>query len=338
MRVIFAGTPEFACAALRRLWESGADIALVLTQPDRPAGRGMKLQQSPVKAFAREHGIDVVQPRSLRLDGSYPTDAATARERIAKASAQVMVVAAYGLILPQWVLDQMRAPLADGAAGLGCINIHASLLPRWRGAAPIHRAIEAGDTETGITIMQMDAGLDTGDILLAQSLPIQHSAPGADTTGTLHDKLAALGAELVVRALELGAAGELAGRPQPLSGASYAHKVEKAQAQIDWAASAVQIERQVRAFNPAPGAWTVLGEDVVKLWRCEIGAEPVGTGMPVGTVLAVDPGGITVACGHGTLRMCELQRAGARRMDAAAFARGLALKPGVRFGRDTARA
>ena len=194
MRLIFAGTPDFARIALERLHAAGFEIPLVLCQPDRPAGRGMKLQASPVKQFALGKGIAVAQPRSLRLDGKYPDDAAAARVAIAAARADFMVVAAYGLILPQWVLD---------APERGCLNIHASLLPRWRGAAPIHRAIEAGDAETGVTIMQMDAGLDTGDMLLEERLPIAQT----DTTASLHDRLAVLGGRLIVEALELGVCG-----------------------------------------------------------------------------------------------------------------------------------
>src|SRR5439155_14939894 len=221
MRVVFAGTPEFARSALEQLHAAGFTIPLVLTQPDRPAGRGMKLQPSPVKQFALAHGIAVAQPRSLRLDGKYPEDAAAAREALLAAEADAMVVAAYGLILPQWVLDLPR---------LGCLNIHASLLPRWRGAAPIHRAIEAGDPETGVTIMQMDAGLDTGDMLLAERIAISPE----DTTGTLHDKLAVLGGRLVVEALELAVCGGLKQVPQPSQGATYARKIEKSEAAVDW--------------------------------------------------------------------------------------------------------
>ena len=225
MNVIFAGTPEFAAVALRSLLRAGFRVPLVLTQPDRPAGRGMKLQPSAVKQVALEHGLPVCQPRSLKLDGRYHEDAAEAQAALQRAvadgGATVMVVAAYGLILPQWVLSLPR---------LGCLNIHASLLPRWRGAAPIHRAIEAGDAETGITLMQMDAGLDTGDMLLVERLPI---AP-QDTTGTLHDRLALLGGRLVVEALELAACGGLKPVPQPAEGVTYAHKLEKAEALLDW--------------------------------------------------------------------------------------------------------
>ena len=238
MKVIFAGTPEFARVALAKLQAAGFEIALVLTQPDRPAGRGMKLQASPVKQWALERSIPVAQPRSLRLDGKYPDDAQAVKTAIETAQADVMVVAAYGLILPQWTLESCR---------LGALNIHASLLPRWRGAAPIHRAIEAGDAQTGITIMQMDAGLDTGDMLLMEKQLIATD----DTTASLHDKLADLGGRLVVEALEMAACGGLSPVPQAKEGITYAHKIEKHEAQIDWQQSATVIERRIRAFNPS---------------------------------------------------------------------------------------
>ena len=331
MKVIFAGTPEFARCALRAVCDAGFEVPLVLTQPDRPAGRGMKLHESALKAFARQRGIAVAQPRSLRLDGRFASDAEAARQAIADAQAQVMVVAAYGLILPQWVLDLMQQPRDGAAPGWGCINIHASLLPRWRGAAPIHRAIEAGDACTGVTIMQMDAGLDTGDMLLVQHLPIKHTGPDADTTGSLHDKLAALGAELVVSVLQRARQGGVQARKQPIDGTTYAHKVEKAQALVDWTLSAKLIERRVRAFDPSPGAWTGLDGEVVKLWRSEVGDLTAEHGGRSGTILAVKAGGIEVACGLGVLRLHELQRAGGKRMDAAAFLRGTAVQPGMRF-------
>jgi methionyl-tRNA formyltransferase len=318
LRVIFAGTPEFARVALERLHASGHTIALVLTQPDRPAGRGMKLQPSPVKQFATAHGIPVAQPRGLRLEGKYPDDARAAREAIDAARADVMVVAAYGLILPQWVLDAPR---------LGCMNIHASLLPRWRGAAPIHRAIEAGDAATGVTIMQMDAGLDTGDMLLAARIPIAAD----DTTGSLHDKLAGLGAGLIVQALEAAARGDLTRTPQPAEGVTYAAKIDKAEAAIDWAQPAEVIARRVRAFNPAPGATAQLRGETVKLWRAS--AVPGRGSVAPGTVVAVDERGIGVACGDGSrLELAELQRAGGKRLAAAEFVRGFLVEPGARFG------
>lgn len=338
MRLIFAGTPEFACVALRRLCNAGFDVALVLTQPDRPAGRGMKMHESPVKQFARERGIAVAQPRSLRLDGRFSDDACAVRQTISDARARVMVVAAYGLILPQWVLDLMQQPYGGTTRGLGCINIHASLLPRWRGAAPIHRAIEAGDAYTGVTIMQMDAGLDTGAMLLSEASAIVQNGPAADTTGSLHDKLAALGAELVVKTLEQARRGDLSAHAQPGEGVTYAHKVEKEHARVDWACSAQLVERRLRAFNPAPGAWTQLDGELVKLWRSEVGALPGDSGAPCGTILSATPDGIEVACGQGMLRLCELQRAGGKRLDAGTFLRGTPLQRGMRFGTRSARA
>ncbi|PPE68591.1 methionyl-tRNA formyltransferase [Caldimonas thermodepolymerans] len=312
MKVAFAGTPEFAQVALEQLHAAGFAIPLVLTQPDRPAGRGMKLQASPVKQFAVAHGIPVAQPRSLRLDGKYPDDARAAQAALQAAAPDVMVVAAYGLILPGWVLTLPR---------LGCLNIHASLLPRWRGAAPIHRAIEAGDAETGITIMQMDAGLDTGDMLLVERVPI---APG-DTTASLHDRLAALGGRLVVEALELAACGGLRPVPQPAEGVTYAHKIDKAEAEADWTLPAAVIERRIRAFDPFPGVVTHLGDVPLKCWAAEL---TDGTGAP-GTVLAVDERGPVVACGEGALRLTQLQKPGGKRLPAREFLRGHAVEPGM---------
>ena len=317
MRVVFAGTPDFARAALQRLHAAGFTVPLVLTQPDRPAGRGMKLQPSPVKQFAQAHGIAVAQPRSLRLDGKYPEDAAAAREALEQARADVMVVAAYGLILPQWVLDLPR---------LGCLNIHASVLPRWRGAAPIHRAIEAGDAETGVTIMQMDAGLDTGDMLLVERIAIAPS----DTTATLHDKLADLGGRLIVEALELAACGGFHPVKQPEVGVNYAHKIEKAEAAVDWAMPAPAIERRIRAFDPFPGASAQVKGETIKLWRARAVAGR-GSVQP-GTIVSVDEHGIGVACGDGgRLEITELQRPGGKRLPAADFLRGFPLEAGLRF-------
>ncbi|HWP20022.1 MAG TPA: methionyl-tRNA formyltransferase [Burkholderiaceae bacterium] len=314
MRVVFAGTPEFAEAALARLVAAGFEVPLVLTQPDRPAGRGMKLTPSPVKRRALEHGVEVAQPRSLRLDGKYPEDAAQAREQLLAARPDAMVVAAYGLILPRWVLELPR---------LGCLNIHASLLPRWRGAAPIHRAIEAGDAQTGITIMQMDEGLDTGDMLLVEREAIRPD----DTTGSLHDRLAALGARLVVEALELAACGGLTRTPQPSEGVTYAHKIDKGEAAIDWRQPAAVIERRIRAFDPFPGATSVLAGVPLKCWR----AEPAdGSGEP-GRVLRVEPHGPVVACGEGALRLTQLQKPGGRRLPAGDFLAGHAVNPGTVF-------
>jgi methionyl-tRNA formyltransferase len=308
MRVVFAGTPEFAAVALDALLAAGFTVPLVLTQPDRPAGRGMKLQASPVKQRALAAGIPVAQPQGLKLDGKYAADAAAAREALQAAQADVMVVAAYGLILPPWVLDTPPR---------GCLNIHASLLPRWRGAAPIHRAIEAGDAETGITIMQMDAGLDTGDMLLIGREPIRAD----DTTAVLHDRLAALGGRLIVEALQAPA---LTRTVQPAEGVTYAHKIEKAESAIDWRQPAAQIERRLRAFDPFPGGVATLAGEAVKVWRAELVA---GQGTP-GEVIAAGP---VVACGEGALKLTELQRAGGKRGPAAAFLQARPIAPGERF-------
>ena len=327
LKVAFAGTPEFACVALRRLHAAGFHIPLVLTQPDRPAGRGMKLQASPVKQFALEHGIPVAQPRSLRLDGKYPQDAEEARAALEAADPDVLVVAAYGLILPQWVLD---LPARQGS--LGCLNIHASLLPRWRGAAPIHRAIEAGDAETGVTIMQMDAGLDTGDMLLIERLPIDPR----DTTGTLHDKLAALGGRLIVEALEIAACGGLKPTPQPAQGVTYAHKIEKHEAAINWTQPAEVIERRIRAFNPFPGATTTAHGASLKLWAGSVKSAASQADREPGRILRVEQTGIDVQCGQGVLTLTELQRPGGKRLPVADFLRGFSLTAGDSFGGETA--
>jgi len=330
LRVVFAGTPAFARTALAQLDAAGFDIALVLTQPDRPAGRGMKLQASPVKELALQHGWPVAQPRSLRLDGKYPDDAASAAETLRAARADVMVVAAYGLILPQWVLD---VPLH------GCLNIHASLLPRWRGAAPIHRAIEAGDAETGITIMQMDAGLDTGDMLLVERMPIQQDGPTPDTTARLHDKLADMGGRMVVEALQLAERGglQLDRQPQPIEGATYAHKVEKHEALVDWTQNAAAIVRRIRAFDPFPGAITQLAGDTIKLWAADLvpGSEEDTATAPVsapGAVVAISSAGIAISAGNGVVTLTELQRPGGKRLPAADFLRGFDLQVGQRVG------
>ena len=315
-RVVFAGTPEFARAALEAIAAAGHDIVLVLTQPDRPAGRGMKLQTSAVKQCAVARGWPVVQPRSLRLDGKYPEDAVAAREALASVRADVMVVAAYGLILPQWVLDLPPQ---------GCLNIHASLLPRWRGAAPIHRAIEAGDAETGVTIMQMDAGLDTGDMLVRAAVPI-----GDDSTARLHDRLAALGGRLIVEALDLAGRSALKQVVQPEAGVTYAHKVEKHEAAVDWTQDAAAIVRRIRAFDPFPGASALLDGEPLKLWAATAMArEP---GATPATVVAVTPDAIDVAAAHSVVSITELQRAGGKRLPVADFLRGFDVQPGQRFG------
>ncbi len=319
MKLIFAGTPEFAAVALSALHAAGHDIVLVLSQPDRPAGRGMKLHASPVKQFALAHDMSVAQPRSLRLDGKYPDDAQAARLAIEAVQADAMVVAAYGLILPQWVLDVPR---------LGCFNIHASLLPRWRGAAPIHRAIEAGDAQTGVTIMQMDAGLDTGDMLLTEPMAILP----VDTTGSLHDRLADVGGRLMAQALEQAAHGKLKPVPQPLDGITYAHKIDKAEAAIDWAQSALTISRKVRAFNPFPGASTLLKGEVLKIWAAELGeGVPLSTQV-YGQIVALAPVGIAVAAMNSIVIITELQRPGGKRLSSAEFLRGNPLQVGQGLG------
>ena len=319
MKLIFAGTPEFAAVALSALHAAGHDIVLVLSQPDRPAGRGMKLHASPVKQFALAHDMAVAQPRSLRLDGKYPDDAQAARLAIEAVQADAMVVAAYGLILPQWVLDVPR---------LGCFNIHASLLPRWRGAAPIHRAIEAGDAQTGVTIMQMDAGLDTGDMLLTEPMAILP----LDTTGSLHDRLADVGGRLMAQALEQAAHGKLKPVPQPLDGITYAHKIDKAEAAIDWAQSALTISRKVRAFNPFPGASTLLKGEVLKIWAAELGeGVPLSTQV-YGQIVALSHVGIAVAAMNSIVIITELQRPGGKRLSSAEFLRGNPLQVGQGLG------
>ncbi len=324
MRLIFAGTPEFVRVALAALHAAGHTIALVLTQPDRPAGRGMQLQASSVKQLAQDFAVPVCQPRSLRLDGKYPQDAAAAREAILGAAADAMVVAAYGIILPQWVLDAMQQHPHQH----GCLNIHASLLPRWRGAAPIHRAIEAGDPQTGVTIMQMDAGLDTGAMLLRKALPVEDD----DTTATLHDKLAALGARMMVDVLAHLGNGPMAGTAQPQEGVTYAAKVDKHEAAIDWSHNAAAVARRVRAFNPSPGAFAQLGGDTVKVWNARELHLPAATATAVpGTIIGVTPQGIDVAAGRGWVRLTELQRAGGKRLRAAEFLRGVAVQPGMVF-------
>ncbi len=314
MRIVFAGTPEFARVALARVHAAGFKVALVLSQPDRPAGRGLKLAPSPVKAFALEHGIAVAQPKSLRLDGRFGDDARAARAALKNAAPDAMVVAAYGLILPQDVLDLPRG---------GCLNIHASLLPRWRGAAPIQRAIEAGDDVTGITIMQMDAGLDTGPMLLGESLEIAADA----TSGSLQERLAALGAERIVEALAALDKGPLAGRPQPEAGVTYAHKIAKSEATIDWREPAATIERRLRAFDPAPGARSTVEGETITCWR---GVVVRGGGRP-GEIVAIAAGALTVACGQDRLALTELQRPGGRRLAADAFLRGRAPRLGAIF-------
>jgi methionyl-tRNA formyltransferase len=287
MRIVFAGTPEFAAQHLQALLDAGREIVAVYTQPDRPAGRGQKLAPSPVKQLALLHGIAVYQPQTLR-------DPA-AQTELAALTPDLMVVVAYGLILPQVVLDTPR---------LGCINSHASLLPRWRGAAPIQRAIEAGDASSGVTVMQMEAGLDTGPMLLKVTTTIT----AEDTGGSLHDRLATLGSQAVVEAVTKLAAGELRGEVQDDSLATYAHKLNKDEARLDWSRPAVELERLVRAFNPWPICHSTLNGEALKVHAAQLGE---GQGAP-GSVLAADRSGLTVACGEGALRLTRLQLPGGK--------------------------
>lgn len=309
MRIVFAGTPDFARIALEALLAQGFDVPLVMTQPDRPAGRGMKLSPSPVKQAALNANIPVLQPHSLRLDGKYPEEAAQARQTLLDLQPDLMVVAAYGLILPKWTLELPR---------YGCFNIHASLLPRWRGAAPIQRAIQAGDAATGITIMQMDEGLDTGDMLVRSELAIRddHSA------ATLHDDLAELGAQALLEALQKLRDGTLQAVPQPEEGVTYAEKLSKAESVLDLSQPAKELERRIRAFDPVPGSTLSLPglEQPVKVWRAQA-VEQQHSAEP-GQVLNVSAEGIDVACGDGVLRLLELQKAGSKRQPVAVFVQG----------------
>lgn len=307
MKIIFAGTPQFAVTALQALLEQQFDVVAVLTQPDRPAGRGMQLALSPVKQLALDRNLPVLQPASLV--------SADIQQILAGYAADVMVVAAYGLILPASVLRLPR---------YGCLNIHASLLPRWRGAAPIQRAIMAGDNETGVTIMQMDAGLDTGDMLLKKSCPIMLQ----DNAQTLHDKLSGLGAQAIVEALQMLQHGKVAGVPQDDTQATYAAKLQKGESLLDWRQPASRLARAVRAYNPVPVAYSTLNHITVKIWQASVreGLQ----GLP-GTVLAIEKAGIIVACGHDALRLEILQRPNAKALPAAQFLQGYAIHPGDCF-------
>lgn len=304
MRLVFAGTPEFARMALVALAEAGHDIQAVLTQPDRPSGRGMKLQPSAVKQAATGLGLPVWQPASLR-------DAAT-QASLAALDMDAMVVAAYGQILPQAILDLPR---------LGCFNIHASLLPRWRGAAPIHRAIAEGDAQTGISIMRMNAGLDTGPVCRMTAMPIR----AEDTTGSLHDRLATLGGDMIVRALDDAANGLLTCTPQPAEGVTYAAKISREEAQLDWQQPAVVLQRQIRAFNPAPGAFCLWQNQPLKCWQADVVSQ---SGEP-GRVLQSNSDGIVVACGDAALALRLVQPAGGKRLTAAQFLSGHELAAGT---------
>ena len=308
MKVIFAGTPDFAASALAALIEAGHEILVVLTQPDRPKGRGMKLTPSPVKTLALQHELPVWQPENLK-------DMAI-QQQLRDLQADVMVVAAYGLLLPAMVLDIPQ---------YGCLNIHASLLPRWRGAAPIQRAIEAGDAESGVCIMQMDVGLDTGDVLLSRSTPITE----VTTAAQLHDDLAVIGAQAIVEAL--AKLPELTAMPQPEAGVTYAQKLSKADAEIDWALGAKQIHAKIRALNPVPGAWSSLNEQVIKIWASKVLEQ--SSDAAIGSIVAADKQGIAVQTGAGVILITELQASGSKRMAAAAFVAGHADLMGQQFER-----
>lgn len=310
MRIVFAGTPGFAREALLALLQAGHEISCVLAQPDRPSGRGMRLVPGPVKQAAVDAGIQVLQPRSLRLDGKYPEDAQAVRTALLAQAPDLMVVAAYGLILPRWVLD---------LPALGCLNIHASLLPRWRGAAPIQRAIEAGDTVTGITIMQMDAGLDTGDMLYS----LERTLAPDETAASLHDKLAADGAQAMVDVVRRLQSGEKIPRiPQPETGVCYAGKLQKSEGVLDFTLPAAVLERRIRAFDPFPGSTMVLpGEkQPLKVWAAQLvpPSSEVLQAAP-GEIVHMSPQGLDIMTGDGLLRITELQRAGGRRMPVSAF-------------------
>ena len=306
MKVIFAGTPDFAAAALKAIAAAGFEIPLVLTQPDRPKGRGMQLAPSPVKQAALELGLRVAQPEKLRNNTE-------ALQMLKEVEADVMVVAAYGLILPQDVLDTPKH---------GCLNIHASLLPRWRGAAPIQRAIEAGDAETGVCIMQMDIGLDTGDVVSEHRYTIQPT----DTANEVHDALMNLGAAAIVADLQqLKTEGRLKSVKQPEEGVTYAQKLSKEEARVDWNESAAVIERKIRAFNPVPAAWVEYQGKPMKIWRAEVVAQQ----GRAGEVLSCSADGLVVACGENALMITELQPSGSKRMPIAAFAAGHKIEVGT---------
>ena len=312
MKIVFAGTPEFAAQALRAIHNAGHEIVLALTQPDRRAGRGMHLQASPVKEFALENNVPVLQPETLKCNHSDPekkTQAEAAIKRLSEIEFDAMVVVAYGLILPQEVLDITHQPSRHGS-----FNIHASLLPRWRGAAPIQRAIEAGDAKTGICIMQMDAGLDTGDIVLVDELDIGRE----ETSVSLHDRLSVLGAKCIVDVLQILEDGaNLVKTPQPTSGINYAEKILKNEAEIDWRLAASQVDCQIRAFNPFPGAVSTLAGNAIKFWNSRIPNKDayVETGS-AGDVLGFSKDGVYIQCGQGAIEVLEMQKPGGKKMNA----------------------
>ena len=310
-RVIFAGTPAFSVPVLEKLLDLPVDVVAVYCQPDRPAGRGRKPRQCPVKECALQHELTVRQPITLRDE--------TTQQELADFHADLMVVVAYGLILPPAVLTTPR---------LGCVNIHASLLPRWRGAAPIQRAIQAGDEQTGITLMQMDEGLDTGDMLATCTTGISDG----DTSASLHDRLSAMGAELLGQNLNALLNGSLQAMPQNHDQASYAAKIIREEARLDWSKSAICLQREIRAFNPWPGSFAQLGEKQIKIWSARLTDTPADTAVTPGTILAATPDGIRIGCGEGVLNISELQKPGSRRMSCGDFLNGTPLMAGDILG------
>lgn len=314
MKIVFAGTPVFAAQAMHAIEMAGHEIVLVLTQPDRRAGRGMQIQASPVKIAALEKNIPVLQPETLKrniVDPQKKVQANEAYDCLSQLNFDAMVVVAYGLILPQDILD-----IAERKGRHGCFNIHASLLPRWRGAAPIARAIESGDSKTGVSIMRMDAGLDTGDVVLVGEISIDTD----ETSAILHDRLAVLGGELMVEVLTLLDQNQTLNRmPQPVNGITYAEKILKTEAQIDWSLSAAKIDQRIRAFNPFPGATSTLNKEVYKFWKSTL---PKGlllnkTGAP-GEVLGFDGDHVYIQCGQGIIEVDEMQKPGGKKTSASA--------------------
>jgi len=325
LKIIYAGTPEFAKIILSNILQTEHQVVLVMTQPDRPSGRGLKIHPSPVKELALENKIPLLQPTSLKLDGKYPQEAYEAKSILEGLDFDLMVVAAYGLILPKWLLD-----LAQSKSALGCINVHASLLPRWRGAAPIHRAIWSGDTETGTCIMKMAEGLDTGPIICQDTLPIK----SFDTTQTLHDRLAHQGARLLNETIGNLASGKVFNLlEQSEIGVTYAQKILKEEALIDWSQDAKTINRQIRALNPGPVAFTHSADILYKIWLSEDVSDMVDSSLSAipGEILQIQENGIEVACGSGVIRLLELQKAGSKRMTSKQFMQTNTLYVGQKF-------
>ena len=325
LKIVFAGTPEFAAIILEALEKSNHQVVAVMTQPDRASGRGLKVLPSLVKQKALQMDIPILQPTSLKLDGAYSTEALHAKKQIESLNFDVMIVAAYGLILPTWLLS-----LVETKNNLGCINVHASLLPRWRGAAPIHRAIWAGDEQTGTCIMKMAQGLDTGPIIAKETMQIQ----SLDTTGTLHDRLASQGSRVLIEVLDkLAQKEKFVLLEQSPVGITYAEKIKKEEARIEWGQEANQIDRQIRALNPSPGAFTTLNQEIIKIWLSENISHRWNnhqTSQP-GEILEVDDFGISVAGNQGVVRLLEVQKAGSKRMSASQFVKNMQLKPGQIF-------